>query len=212
MLFTSVDADRLAADLEQIEGIESVGLWDHPYQVIAEQLDLSRSLRTRAAIEFEPFVHKPQLWKARLQHFRGAAGRAVDKNRGNLEFSINDHREAGRLYTDENVRPTDRVIERLEADDVRRAWNATKQNATYWQGLLSYDRGDYQVSHNWLEKAAQFEPWQTGALYNRARAREALGRDEEAIELLESSDGPDSRGNRIRAARLKQQTIAQESQ
>ncbi len=165
-----VDADGLAADLEKLEGLGSVRLWDYPYQVIRQQLGLSQNLRTRAAIEFEPFVHKPRLWKARLLHFRGTSGTSVDTNRGNLETAVDDHREAGRLYTDENVRPTGRTIEQLEAADVRRTWTKAKQNATYWQGLLSYDRGDYQVSLDWLEKAAAFDQWQDGALYNRARA------------------------------------------
>lgn len=203
LLLLAVDVDKLAADLEQRESIQSVVLWPHPYQVLADQLTLGRTARTMAALEFEPFVHKPRLWKARLLDFRGASGKTVDANRGNLETSVDDHRDAGRLYTHENIRPPQNTIEQLEADDVRRAWSTTKRNATYWLGLLSYNRGDYQVALNWLEKSQADEFWQHGATYNRARALEALGRIDEAIELLNSSGGPQSFGNRLRARRLE---------
>ncbi len=221
-LLIAVDADQLATDLPKAGGIESIVIWPHPYEVTADQLRAGgnpsqstparsrqlRNQRTRAAIEFEPFVHKPRLWKARLLHFRGDSGTTIDTSRANLETKIDDHRDAGRLYTHENIRPTDRTIERLEAGDVRRAWTAAKQNATYWQGLLSFDRGDYGVALNWLNKATKIPKWQTGARYNQARALEALGRTEEAIGLLETSDGPMSRGNRLLAERWRQQLAA----
>lgn len=221
-LLLAVDADQLATDVQKSGGIESVVIWPHPYEATANQLRVgsnlsestpeqsrqARNLRTRAAIEFEPFVHKPRLWKARLLHFRGDSGTTIDTSRANLETKIDDHRDAGRLYTDENIRPTDRTLQQLEADEVRRAWTAAKQNATYWLGLLSFDRGDYETALTWLNRAADNPQWQPGARYNQARTLNELGRTEEAIELLETSDGPMSQGNRLLAERWRKQLAA----
>jgi tetratricopeptide (TPR) repeat protein len=201
-MFLYVDADVLAAKLKEQPGVKSVILWPYPFQILADQLNASLSTRTRAALAFEPFVHKPNLWKARLLAFRGDSGQSIDASRGNLETTIDDQRDAGRLYTSESVRPTDATIAALQSDDVRRAWTAAKQNATYWQGLLSFDRGDFEVAENWLEKAGEFDDWREGAKYNRARALEAKGDVAGARKLLESSTGPQSTGNKVRARRL----------
>lgn len=212
-LLLNVDADRLAKSLEALPGVSSVSLWAYPFETIAQQLHgpegassrAVQEIRVRAAREFEPFVHKPRLWKARLLAFRGHTGQSIDESRGNLQTTVNDLRDAGRAYTSPLVRPTDDKIEALQSEEAHRAWAGAKDNATYWQGLLSFDRGDYQVSSNWLEKAATSPKWHDGALYNRARALEALGQIDEARQLLESSEGPQAVGNRLRARRLAQQ-------
>lgn len=197
-----VDADALAAKLKDQPGIASVSLWPYPFQILADQLNASPNTRTRAALAFEPFVHKPNLWKARLLTFRGHSGQAIDASRGNLQTIVDDHRDAGQRYTDDSVLPTDATIAALQSDDARRAWTAAKQNATYWLGLLSYDRGEYKVADDWLEMAEGVDDWREGAQYNRARALEAQGDLAGARELLESSIGPQAVGNRLRARRL----------
>ncbi|WP_425398047.1 transglutaminase domain-containing protein [Aeoliella sp.] len=204
-LLLSVDADELAKTLKETPGISSAVLWPYPYQVIANQLDLSRNTRVRATWEFEPFVHKPLLWKARLLSFRGSRGQSIDANRGNLQTAQHDLRDAGRAYLNGRVRPTDDEIAAIQSEDANRAWTAAKENATYWQGLLSYDRGDYDVSSSWMTRAADSQKWRDGAVYNRARALEATGEPgnvEEARKLLESSEGPQAVGNRLRAKRM----------
>lgn len=201
-MFPSVDVDQLAETLEGIEGVDEVRLWDYPYQVLLDQLEATRNMRTRTAWEFEPFVHKPRLWKARLLTFRGARGQSVDTNRGNLESEVDDHRDAGRLYTHESVRPPQKVLEALKGEAVIRAWTNTKQNATYWQGLLSYDRGHFKTASQWLTQADSSPKWRQAARYNRARALESLGETTAAIEMLNATEGPQAHGNRIRAKRL----------
>ncbi|WP_197528971.1 tetratricopeptide repeat protein [Aeoliella mucimassa] len=204
-LLVYVDAAELSTQLEQIAGVAKTSLWAHPYQVLAEQLDPKKSVRVNLAIEFEPYVHKPRLWKARLLHFRGHEGETIDTGRGNLKTEVNDHRSAGQLYIHSQVRPTDAAIAKVEAKDARRVWGTAKENATYWLGLLSYDRGDYRVATDWLSQASEVERWQTGANYSLARSYEALGELDKAVELLESSTGPQARGNRLRAKRLQAQ-------
>lgn len=199
-LLLAVDTAALAESLAAIEGVEQVRLWPYPYQTLLDQLTQRRRLRTRAAIEFDPFVYKPQLWKARMLHFRGREGRRSDSSRGNLTTEVDDHRDAGQLYTDERVRPRDSSIEKLEDEDTRNAWSATKAGATYWLGLLAYDRGEPAIAQNWLKLAEDYETWQTGAQYNKARSLEALGKTDEAIELLEQSQ---QSGHRVRAQLLK---------
>ena len=208
-LLVYVDAEKLTEDLDGLSGVGKVTLWSYPFQTIADQLDLVEEAdpgvrcRKDAALEFEPYVYRPRLWKARLLHFRGLEGETIDTERGNLKTEINDHRAAGRLYTDEKVRPTDATIAKQETEAVQRSWTASKENATFWQGLLSFDRGDYLVATEWLSQASQVDRWQPGASYNLARAYEALGETDKAIELLEASTGPQARGNQLRAKRLK---------
>jgi len=175
--------------------------------VLLAQLEASRTLRTLAAIEFEPFVHKPLLWKARLLHFRGHRGHTVDASRGNIQTDVDDHRDAGRLYTHNQVRPPDSSIAAQEADDVRRAWTTAKRNATFWLGLLSYDRRDYQVASNWLQKAQADELWRPGAVYNLARCAEAQADLDRAIERLRSDLDSPPPGYLIRAQLLEDEFI-----
>jgi len=187
-LLLAVDTEVLAEQLSAIEGVANVTLWPYPYETLLAQVTQRRRLRTRAAIEFDPFVYKPQLWKARMLHFRGRAGKTSDSSRGNLTTEIDDHRDAGRLYTDERVRPRDSRIEKLEDEDTRNAWAATKAGATYWLGLLAYDRGEPAIALNWLDLSQQYDAWQQGALYNKARALEAADENAKAIELLKQSE------------------------
>lgn len=187
-LLLSVDVDEVAEQLAELEGVRNVTLWPYPYEVLRSQLTQGRRLRTLAAIEFDPFVYKPQLWKARLLYFRGRSGKANDGVRGRLAGDANDHRDAGQLYTSQRVRPRDSTIAKLEDDDTRKAWTAAKQRATYWLGLLSYDRGEPGIALNWLKLAQKSDTWQQGALYNRARALQAQGNQQQAIELLQQSD------------------------
>lgn len=65
------------------------------------------------------------------------------------------------------------------------AMRDAKQHATFWLGLIAFERGDYETAANYfgersLEKYPQGH-WVEGARYNLARAQAALGQ-----ELLES--------------------------
>ena len=66
-----------------------------------------------------------------------------------------------------------------------------KHNATYWLGLTSLDRGDYEVARDLLVmrtiKAYPDGPWIGGAKYNAGRAMEAWGIENNDPKLLEQA-------------------------
>ena len=84
-----------------------------------------------------------------------------------------------------------------------------RQDATYWLGLMAYQRGRYPSAINWLQaktrEADPGGPWETGACYNLARAYEASHQPEMAM-LLDNSDSgsPGHPGDLLRAKWLKE--------
>ncbi len=199
-----VDADSITSQLGRHSSVAQVQLWDYPYRVLLSQIHQRRGRRTRAAIEFEPFVYRPRLWKARLLHFRGRQETVTDASRDNVTTPIDDHRDAGRLYFSDKVRPTTKVIDRQPSPDTRRAWTKAKENATYWLGRLCYDRGEPETAiAPWFEMSAKIDGWKRGTRYNHARALEALGKTAEAADLLQADDSPQRRGSQLRAKWLE---------
>ncbi len=81
-----------------------------------------------------------------------------------------------------------------------------KQHATYWLGLAHYDSGNYDVAATFFRRTldAPDSPWHPGARYNLARANEALGAVDDALQLYLADDSsPQSQGNHLRARSLK---------
>ena len=104
------------------------------------------------------------------------------------------------------VRPPQRILNQQTSPDKIAIYNVAKQNASYWLGLLSYDDGRYGTAADWLARRTLEDypdgPWTNGARYNLARAYEALGRFEDAIELLKQDDSPGRHGSLLRARQL----------
>jgi hypothetical protein len=196
-------ASQLAEQLKTAPGIADVRLWQLPFRTLREQLTLGKTARQREAIAFEPFAVRPLYWKARVRHFQGR--RQADDS---VHDEVDDHREAAGLYTDPAVRPKNRDIVQTTSAEKRRVDSMAKLNATYWVGLLSFDKGKYEVAKHWLSRPELMvaeSPWSGGARYNLARAHEALGELEQAIQLLEEDTSPQRHGNRLRARQLKAQ-------
>jgi hypothetical protein len=82
--------------------------------------------------------------------------------------------------------------------EAQRVLLVTKENATYWLGLMAFDRGNYAVASDWFQRylgGKSTRNWATGAHDNLGRAYEASalsideksstpGMSEEKIELL----------------------------
>jgi tetratricopeptide (TPR) repeat protein len=82
-----------------------------------------------------------------------------------------------------------------------------KQDASYFLGLIHFEKGNYDVATNWFTTrtldAYPDGPWTEGARYNLARCQEELGNLEEARRLYLTDESPQRHGSLIRARRLE---------
>ena len=209
-LVLQADVDALENRLQELASPAEITLWDYPYRILLAQVaQLTHRLVQETATEFEPFVYQPRLWKARLLHFRGHEGIERDASRANIETEVNDHRDAGRLYTHKSVRPPTSLIARQPSTDTQVAWTKAKENATYWVGLLCIDRHQPKVAIDpWLKLSEKSDTWRQGASYNHARALEQLGETQQAIDLLEAETSQQPLGSSVRAKLLRVDAIA----
>jgi hypothetical protein len=209
----------LAERLKKHAEIKSAKLWPQPFQGLADEWKMpqveadpehnipAQPYRQMAVAEFAPFAEMPLLWKARLLHFQGNKDVRASERGDPLAEARPGHQQAVKMYIDPSIRPSNAKLAK-EADDKRAVGAAGKADASYWLGLLSYDRGNYEVALNWLGDrtldVAANGRWADGARYNLARTQEALGNYAEAAKLLESdpADAPQRYGNLLRARRL----------
>jgi len=200
----------LAQRLAKLPSIRSVALWTEPFLAITAEQTIKQTandpMRARAAAEFAPFADRPKLWNARVLHFQGNKELRGEERNNPLAEPRRGHQQALVLYQD--VRPAKSRLASLDPSK-RKVYSQAKDEATYWLGLLSYDRGNYPVAINWLDthtlEANPQGVWANAARYNLARVYEAMGDMDKAIALLESdpADAPQRHGNLARAARLR---------
>ena len=84
-----------------------------------------------------------------------------------------------------------------------------RQDASYWFGLMAYQRGRYRSAIDWfLRQTIEAYPnglWLTGARYNLARTYEASGKADLAILLYGSNTAsPGYPGDVLRAKWLQE--------
>jgi hypothetical protein len=107
------------------------------------------------------------------------------------------------------ARPSLESIKRSSADNLEKQvqiW--AKQDASYWSGLMAFQRGNYPSAIDWLKvktiDAFPNGPWSTGARYNLARACEASRKAEDNADMAifiyrSNTDSPGYRGDALRA-------------
>ncbi len=206
----TAEVRRQAGELKNVEHVAEVKLWAQPVAALADEAMIKISQRQRAREEFEPFADRPLLWKARVMHFQGNKEIRMAERDDPLAAAREGHQDALRLYQDRTVRPSDAQLEKLEPAK-QKVYGAGKAAASYWVGLLSYDRGNLDVAASWLGgRSLEKEPtgkWANGARYNLARTYEAQKLLDQAIKLLEGGpdDAPQRHGNLLRAKRLAEQ-------
>lgn len=202
----AAENQRIADALPKDSGISSVQLWTYPWEMMATELSLPQGKRLNAGQRFLVFAQRPRLWKARTLHFQGLKQVPIDQRNDPLAQAKDGHLEAMELYRNKRVRVPDSALERLEPAK-QLIYRRAKYDASYWVGLLSYERGMYEVAMQWLKdrtlKVLPDGPWTAGANYNLARSHEALEQYAEAIELLEADSSPQRHGNLLRAAQLR---------
>jgi tetratricopeptide (TPR) repeat protein len=84
-----------------------------------------------------------------------------------------------------------------------------KQDASYWLGLIAFQKGSYTSAIDYFAErtlAAMPDngPWTTGAMYNLARCYEATGKAADAGKLYQAApQSPGFYGNLLRAQWLR---------
>jgi len=205
----TVDASALAASLGAVEHVADARLWPLPYERLRQESRYTRSSPRDLRIALEPFGgEQGPLMQGRLLHLAGryAADSGDEDDR--------EQRNANLLYL--RVRPPESELRALESDEtldptkreyVVQLLRRTKANATYWLGLVAFERENYTTAIDFLKIRTLKEnpkgPWTAGARYNLGRTYEAMGEFEEAIAAYESDDSPQRHGSRLRAARLR---------
>ena len=90
---------------------------------------------------------------------------------------------------------------------LKATWERAKQDASYWLGIMSFERSKYGLATNYfvdrvlnpiagnLESSSE-SPWTSGATYNLGRTYEAEGRFTDAIGTYRKNETAPTGGNR----------------
>lgn len=200
----TVAASDLAERLRTCKHVRDAKLWDIPYRALAQQG--TRDAQIASARELAPYqldALPPNLrgigaalQQGRVMHIRGKYVQEEDATAAS----------ANALY--QVARVPDAELAKLKLTPKERAvLDHTKQDASFWLGLVAFERGRYPAAIEHLKKrtleASPNGPWTAGANYNLARSYEALQRLPEAIALYEADQSPQRHGNLLRAKKLK---------
>ena len=108
------------------------------------------------------------------------------------------------------ARPSNQLLELSSRDPFEKfVLRRGKQDASYWSGLIAYQRGNYAAAIDYFTTRTLLAypdgPWTNGGRYNLARAYEASGETQRAI-LQYGSDNasPGYPGDLLRAKWLRE--------
>src|SRR5262249_4614144 len=145
---------------------------------LLEKQEADRDVMQRAMYEMRPLqLPQPILWRARVLDILG---------------KYEGPKGATALY--QQARTPDADLKQIKArapqgreKDAQTAvetLTTAKQHASYWLGLVSFERGNFPAAVDYLQtrtlEAWPDGPWTYGAEYNLGRALEALGKPVEA--------------------------------
>ncbi len=178
-------------------GLADVRLWQHPFQTLLRRSNLDRrqvQARLLAMLQFHVIPAAP-LSRGRILYLKG---RLVGDD--------------GAMQYYQAARPSNAELRASSIAQIEKLMLLRgKQDATYWCGLIAYQRGDYEAAVDYFMKrtleAYPGGPWTGGGRYNLARAYEASGRTERAI-LMYGLDAfsPGYLGNLLRAKWLREES------
>ena len=147
---------------------------------------------TKQAKQSQVITHVAPLFKGRVLYFKGKFG------------------EEGAAGCYRIARPSlESLALSSESEFEKQIKLQAKQDASYWFGLMAFQRGRYPSAIDWLQlKTLEAYPngqWSNGARYNLARAYEASGNADMAIFLYTSNTtSPGYAGDLLRARWLKE--------
>jgi tetratricopeptide (TPR) repeat protein len=187
-------------------------LWGVPFERLLVQFSprgrllLERELAPYRVDLLPPAYQRPvaDLQRGRILHLKGILAA------GEEEPNANGCYQHARLADDDIDVPS------LDATQ-RAILHRAKEDASYWLGLVAYERGRYRAAIEHFEKRAlaagsdettrsETGRWTAGAMYNLGRAYEALGEVDQAIKVYEQTPGAQRHGNLLRVKWLKNGT------
>ncbi len=137
-------------------------------------------------------THAAPLYKGRVLYFKGKFG------------------EDGAAGCYKIARPSHESLARSSESDLEKHVKLrAKQDASYWFGLMAFQRGRYSSAIDWLQSKTievyPNGPWSPGARYNLGRAYEASDKPDMAMLLYHSNaSSPGYAGDLLRAKWLKE--------
>ncbi len=203
-LVLSMRPTALAQRLASLGQLAQVGVWAFPYEQLSRVLERpfqEATIREAMRYRLDNLPVKPQdfrtpmvaLQRARIFHLKGKY------------VSEGPEPSANALY--QLARPTTVDIELAKlSPEAREAVVRAKQDATYWLGLVAYERGDYATAIDYLKDRTLETwpdgPWTSGARVNLARCYEALGQAADAVAWYRADQSLERPGSLVRAKRL----------
>lgn len=195
--------------LKHVGGAE---LWLHPFETAYDESHLAQRESQQRAVRLFPFQvgsagqgsHGGGLWKARVLHLKGQfagedgaiayyqAVRPSNEALAEIAGKLADQhyqvrRQMPTSRNDQQLRQESREQADIEVAVVTQA----KQYASYWLGLIAYERGNFSGAIDYFARrtleAAPNGRWTRGAEYNLGRSYEAAGERAKAIEQYRRS-------------------------
>ncbi len=170
--------------------VAAVRLWLPPFETLEERSHLDRQRLQSRLFGLLPFYAMPTapLYRGRILQLKGRL--------------LGD--EGAILYY-QKARPPNEELAISSAHPMEKLFfQQGKQDASYWLGLINYQRGKYDAAiddfFTRTLRAAPNSPWTSGALYNMARACEAGGDLNGAILQYQNNvSSPGYHGDLLRA-------------
>ncbi len=193
----SIDVSALVEQLKKSGGVRDAKLWTLPWERVLPAITRDKEYLAGLTDTMRPFrVPNSLLWKGRVLHLMG-------RHTGELS--------AVHFYLES--RPTGQELSLLKDSkdsrfqDLQKAVPIAKQDATYWLGLIAFERGNYPTAIEHFEKRLLVEypdsRWKAAAEYMIGRAHEAVGDKAQAIEAYGRVSEPAKSAALVRAKLLK---------
>lgn len=200
---------------EQIQSCGHIGdarLWGVPFERLVQRG--SPEAAEAFAREFLPYridVLPPalrpvaaSLQRGRVLHLKGRLAAEEEED------------SANKFY--QQARLADTEIHAAGLNDAQRlVLQRAKDDASFWLGLVAYERGRFETAADHFQKRTLDEQprggrWSAGARYNLGRSLEALEKPAEAAAAFEAANDDAQRmGNLLRAKRLRDGTAQAEA-
>ena len=154
----------------------------------------------------------PLLWRGRTQHLMGNFTGPTGANHYYQAVRLPDVEIEGvaAVHGMQLKQISDPEIKKRMAQESQKAlqnlWTS-KQDASYWLGLIAFERGNHTTAEDYFLKRtlepSPDGPWTPGAWYNLGRTYEALGRVDQAIEAYRSDHSAQRHGSLLKARSLE---------